>query len=78
MHPGDGMTRDRAEAIERVRRLALDGRTEEAVELIGGMLQPAGMVSFSRFLTPADAEAIRQYALSEANRLYPQSGAAAP
>jgi quinohemoprotein ethanol dehydrogenase len=46
--------------------------------VIGGMLQPAGMVSFSRFLTPADAEAIRQYVLSEANRLYPQSGAAAP
>jgi hypothetical protein len=35
------------------------------------------MVSFKKFLTPADAEAIRQYVLSEANRLYSQSTATA-
>jgi len=44
--------------------------------VIGGMLQPAGMVSFKKYLTPEDAEAIRQYVLSEANRLYAQSAAA--
>jgi PQQ-dependent dehydrogenase (methanol/ethanol family) len=45
--------------------------------VIGGVLAPVGMVSFKKFLTPADAEAIRQYVLSEANRLYSQSPAAA-
>jgi hypothetical protein len=35
------------------------------------------MVSFKKFLTPADAEAIRQYVLSEANRLYSQPTATA-
>jgi mono/diheme cytochrome c family protein len=45
--------------------------------VIGGVLAPAGMVSFKKFLTPADAEAIRQYVLSEANRLYSQPTATA-
>ena len=57
-------------------RVVINSRTGTIV--IGGMLQPAGMVSFSRFLTPEDAEAIRQYVLSEANRLYPQSAEATP
>jgi mono/diheme cytochrome c family protein len=46
--------------------------------VIGGMLQPVGMVSFKEFLTPADAEAIRQYVLTEANREYARTKAAAP
>jgi quinohemoprotein ethanol dehydrogenase len=45
--------------------------------VIGGVLQPVGMVSFKKYLTPEDAEAVRQYVLSEANRLYSQRKAAA-
>jgi len=41
--------------------------------VIGGMLAPLGMVSFKDFLDADDAEAIRQYVLSEANRLYAES-----
>lgn len=36
----------------------------------GGILKTRGMVSFSEFVSEGDAEAIRQYVLSEANRLY--------
>ncbi|MEJ2530248.1 MAG: PQQ-dependent dehydrogenase, methanol/ethanol family [Halioglobus sp.] len=36
----------------------------------GGMLKARGMVNFSEFVTEEDAEAIRQYVLAEANRLY--------
>jgi len=36
----------------------------------GGMLKARGMVNFSEFVTEQDAEAIRQYVLAEANRLY--------
>lgn len=36
----------------------------------GGVLESRGMVSFSKYVTEQDAEAIRQYVLSEANRLY--------
>jgi PQQ-dependent dehydrogenase (methanol/ethanol family) len=36
----------------------------------GGALQALGMVSFSEHVSEEDAEAIRQYVLSEANRLY--------
>ncbi len=36
----------------------------------GGILKSLGMVSFAEFVTEQDAEAIRQYALSEANRIY--------
>jgi mono/diheme cytochrome c family protein len=38
--------------------------------VIGGLLQPLGMVSFRQFLTAEDAEAIRQHVLAEANRAY--------
>jgi PQQ-dependent dehydrogenase (methanol/ethanol family) len=35
--------------------------------VIGGILQPNGMVSFSEFLTPDDANAVRAYVVSLAN-----------
>lgn len=38
----------------------------------GGILSNLGMVSFAEFVNEEDAEAIRQYALSEANRMYLQ------
>jgi mono/diheme cytochrome c family protein len=38
--------------------------------VIGGMLEPLGMVSFKEYISPEEAEAIRQYVLSEANRAY--------
>ena len=38
--------------------------------VIDGTLQPLGMISFAKFLSADDAEAIRQYVLAEANRLY--------
>ena len=38
----------------------------------GGILKSLGMVSFAEFVSEEDAEAIRQYALSEANRVYLQ------
>lgn len=38
----------------------------------GGALEARGMVSFARFVDESDAEAIRQYVLMEANRLYRQ------
>jgi quinohemoprotein ethanol dehydrogenase len=36
----------------------------------GGVLKSLGMVSFAEFVSEDDAEAIRQYVLSEANRVY--------
>lgn len=36
----------------------------------GGILKAVGMVGFEQYLSADDAEAIRQYALSEANRIY--------
>jgi len=36
----------------------------------GGVLAPLGMVSFADYVSEADAEAIRQYVLAEANREY--------
>ncbi len=38
--------------------------------VLDGILSGAGMVSFSEFVTKDESEAIRQYVLSEANRLY--------
>jgi PQQ-dependent dehydrogenase (methanol/ethanol family) len=38
--------------------------------VLGGVLQARGMVSFADYLDAEDAEAIRQYVLSEANRVY--------
>ncbi|MGI9288362.1 MAG: PQQ-dependent dehydrogenase, methanol/ethanol family [Pseudomonadales bacterium] len=38
--------------------------------VIGGLLSPVGMVSFKNYLSADDAEAVRQYVLSEANRAY--------
>jgi len=38
--------------------------------VLGGVLQSRGMVSFSDYVSADDAEAIRQYVLAEANRLY--------
>ena len=38
--------------------------------VIDGVLASAGMVSFRDYVTPQDAEAIRQYVLAEANRVY--------
>ena len=38
--------------------------------VIGGALTPLGMVSFKDYLTPENAEAIRQYVLSEAGTVY--------
>ena len=35
-----------------------------------GLFSSAGMVGFGQFLTEEDAEAIRQFTLSEANRVY--------
>ena len=48
------------------------GQTHEMWQdiVLGGVLRERGMVSFSAYLTPDDAEAIRQYVLAEANRLY--------
>ena len=38
--------------------------------VLGGILEARGMVSFSEYVSEEDAEAIRQYVLAEANRLY--------
>ncbi len=38
--------------------------------VIDGVLASAGMVSFQDFITAEDAEAIRQYVLLDANRVY--------
>jgi PQQ-dependent dehydrogenase (methanol/ethanol family) len=38
--------------------------------VIDGILEANGMVNFAEFATPEDAEAIRQYVLSEAQRLH--------
>ncbi len=38
--------------------------------VIDGVLASAGMVSFRDFISPEDAEAIRQYVLLDANRVY--------
>lgn len=50
--------------------------------VIDGILQPNGMVSFSAFLTPEDAEAVRAYVVSLANDAKnnppPAPGGAAP
>jgi PQQ-dependent dehydrogenase (methanol/ethanol family) len=39
--------------------------------VIGGILSPVGMIGFADYLSAGDAEAIRQYVLSEAHRVYP-------
>ena len=44
----------------------------------GGVLKPVGMTSFAQYVTEADAEAIRQYVLSQANRLYRQQQSVGP
>ncbi len=46
--------------------------------VIDGMLMPLGMVSFKQWLTAADAEAVRQYVLAEANRLYAERNPSQP
>jgi len=38
--------------------------------VLGGVLRARGMVSFSDYISPREAEAVRQYVLAEANRLY--------
>ena len=38
--------------------------------VLGGVLETRGMVSFAEYVSAEDAEAIRQYVLAEANRLY--------
>ncbi len=38
--------------------------------VLDGVLQPVGMVGFEKFLSVEDAEAIRQYVLAEAHRVY--------
>ncbi len=38
--------------------------------VLDGMLAPVGMVGFGEYLSADDAEAIRQYVLSEATRVY--------
>jgi mono/diheme cytochrome c family protein len=38
--------------------------------VLGGVLAPLGMVSFADYVSAEEAEAIRQYVLSEANRRY--------
>ena len=43
----------------------------------GGTLEARGMVSFSEFVSAEDTEAIRQYVLSEANRLYEEQAVSA-
>ena len=37
-----------------------------------GVLKPVGMTGFAQYVTEEDAEAIRQYVLARANRLYQQ------
>jgi quinohemoprotein ethanol dehydrogenase len=39
----------------------------------GGVRENAGMVGFAQYLSEGQAELIRQYVLSEANRVYAQS-----
>jgi quinohemoprotein ethanol dehydrogenase len=46
--------------------------------VIDGALKDRGMASFSRFLTPADAEDIRAYVLSEAKAGASAAAPAAP
>ena len=41
----------------------------------GCILKARGMVSFSEYVSEDDAEAIRQYVLAEANRLYSEQHA---
>ena len=41
--------------------------------VIDGVLEARGMVSFKKYLTPDQAEAVRQYVLTEANRFYQES-----
>ena len=43
--------------------------------VLEGVLAPRGMVSFADHLDAGDAEAVRQYVLKEANRLYAEQGA---
>ncbi len=38
--------------------------------VIDGVLSPVGMVGFKEYISAEDAEAVRQYVLSEANRVY--------
>lgn len=44
--------------------------------VLDGILSGAGMVSFSEYVSKEDSAAIRQYVLSEANRLYDEKQAA--
>jgi quinohemoprotein ethanol dehydrogenase len=44
--------------------------------VLGGMLQPNGMVSFKKELSHKDAEAIRAYVISRANEMKTESGPA--
>ena len=46
--------------------------------VIDGVLERSGMVGFADFLTREDAQAIRQFVLQEANRLYRDRQAALP
>jgi mono/diheme cytochrome c family protein len=41
--------------------------------VLKGALAEQGMVSFSRYLTPSQSEAVRAYVLSETNRLITHS-----
>ena len=44
--------------------------------VIGGALKDRGMVSFAKWITPAQAEAVRAYVGSHARRLQAEEGAA--
>ncbi len=44
--------------------------------VIGGVLKGRGMISFAPYLSEKDAEDVRQYVLSEANKLYARQQAA--
>ncbi|MEP4149514.1 MAG: PQQ-dependent dehydrogenase, methanol/ethanol family [Halioglobus sp.] len=60
---GGGLTPDLRYSGENVHNIWQD-------IVIGGALKARGMVSFAEFVSAEDAEAVRQYALYEANRLY--------
>ena len=60
---GGGLTPDLRYSSENVHEIWQD-------IVRGGALKARGMVSFAEFIGEEDAEAIRQYALVQANRLY--------
>jgi mono/diheme cytochrome c family protein len=66
---GGGLTPDLRHSGENVHNIWQD-------IVLGGVLKARGMVSFAEFVSEADAEAIRQYVLSEANRLYAEQNVA--